>query len=144
MRVKGNVVGYEDPPPTTGKREVPRKYSEKLKPIEFFDDKRNESDLSLIGTQPENLIVQASDAIEGFVNFGFFATGILQILVLHFHQGILKNYRGWLRTVISAIPFEETVRSVVQEEFFHIIKSQFNNLLKLLSAKFVSGSIRTF
>jgi len=81
--------------------------------------KRNESDLSSIGTQSEKLIAQATDAIEGFVNFGCIATGILQILSLNFHQGIWKNYRGWLRTVTSAIPTEETARSVVQEEFFH-------------------------
>ena len=216
-RAKRNVVGYKDPPPRTGKRGAPRKYGEKLKLIQLFEDKRNEfqeavieiyrekktilflcldliwkpikekvrfvlvidggemfilmcsdltlspqdiiraysyrfkievnfkilkhlmgaffyhfwtsvwpkigkrneSDLSSIGTQSENLIAQATDAIEGFVNFGCIATGILQILALNFHQGIWKNYRGWLRTVTSAIPTEETVRSVVQEEFFH-------------------------
>jgi len=35
------------------------------------------------------------------------------------HQGIWKNYRGWLRTVTSPIPTEETVRSVVQEDLLH-------------------------
>ena len=222
-RAKRNVVGYKDPPPRTGKRGAPRKYGEKLKLIELFDDKRNEfeetvieiyrekktilffcldliwkpikekvrfvlvidggemfilmcsdltlspqdiiraysyrfkievnfkilkhlmgvffyhfwtsvwpkigkrneSDLSSISTQSEKLIAQATDAIEGFVNFGCIATGILQILSLNFHQGIWKNYRGWLRTVTSAIPTEETVRSVVQEEFFHNFRAAF-------------------
>jgi hypothetical protein len=103
----------------TGRRGALRKYGEKLKLIELFDDKRNESDLSSIDTQPENLIAQATDAIEGFVNFGGIAPGILQIPALNYHQGIWKNYRGCLRTVTSAIPTEETVCSVVQEELFH-------------------------
>ena len=91
--------------------------------------KRNESDLSSIGTQSEKLIAQATDAIEGFVNFGCIATGILQILSLNFHQSIWKNYRGWLRTVTSAIPTEETVRSVVQEEFFHNFRGFSNTMI---------------
>ena len=39
---KRNVVGYEDPPPRTGKPGAPRKYGEKLKLIELFEDKQNE------------------------------------------------------------------------------------------------------
>ncbi|MFH1672123.1 MAG: hypothetical protein ABIF87_01655, partial [Pseudomonadota bacterium] len=57
--------------------------------------------------------------IEGFVNFGCIATGILQLMSLNFHQTIWEKYRGWLRTVSSSIPSEETVKSVFQEEFFH-------------------------
>jgi len=39
---KRNVVGHEDPPPRTGKPGAPRKYGEKLKLIELFEDKQNE------------------------------------------------------------------------------------------------------
>ena len=85
-----------------------------------------ESDLSSISANSEKLIAQATNAIEGFVNFGCIATGILQILSLNFHDTIWKTYRGWLRTITSVIPTEETVRSVIQEEFFHNFDS-FNN-----------------
>jgi len=82
--------------------------------------KRNtESDLSQISTNSKKLIAQTTNAIEGFVNFGCIATGILQIIALNFHDTIWKKYSGWLRTITSAIPTEETVRSVIQEEFFH-------------------------
>jgi len=81
--------------------------------------KRNKSDLSSIDTRSEKLIVQTICAIEGFVNLGCIATGILQIIALNFHQTVWETYRGWLRTITSAIPTEETVRSVIQEEFFH-------------------------
>jgi hypothetical protein len=59
------------------------------------------------------LIKQAISAIEGFANFGCIATGILQILALSFPQKIWRNYRGWLRTISSEVPSEETVRSVI-------------------------------
>ena len=81
--------------------------------------KRNKSDLSSIVTRSEKLIAQTTCAIEGFVNLGCIATGILQIIALNLHQTIWETYRGWLRTITSAIPTEETVRSVIQEEFFH-------------------------
>ena len=89
-------------------------------------DKRVESDLSLISPYSERLIAQTTNAIEGFVNLGCIATGILQIIALNFHKDIWKNYKGWLRTVRSVIPTEETARSVIQEEFFHNFNS-FNN-----------------
>jgi len=60
------------------------------------------------------------------VNFGCIATGIIQIIALVFHDTIWKRYRGWLRTITSFIPTEETARSVIQEEFFHNFRS-FNN-----------------
>lgn len=85
-----------------------------------------ESDLSSISTDSQRLIAQTTNAIEGFVNFGCIATGILQIMALNFHDTIWGKYRGWLRTITSAIPTEETVRSVVQQEFFHNFHS-FNN-----------------
>jgi hypothetical protein len=82
--------------------------------------KQNESDLSsLENPRSEELIAQTTNAIEGFVNFGCIATGILQSLSLNFHKTIWNRYRGWLRTITSAIPSEETVRSVIQEEFFY-------------------------
>ena len=80
----------------------------------------NEADLSSCTDQrSKRLIRQATNAIEGFVNFGCIATGILQMLSLNCHNTIWTKYRGWLRTFTSTIPSEETVRSVVQEEFFH-------------------------
>lgn len=82
--------------------------------------KKNESDLSRINdARSTRLIQQTMNAIEGFVNFGCIATGILQIISMSFHQNIWKQYTGWLRTITSTIPSEEIVRSVVQEEFFH-------------------------
>ncbi len=81
--------------------------------------KRNESDLSTMNPGSEKLIAQTTNAIEGFVNFGCIATGILQIIAINFHQTIWKKYSGWLRTVTSTIPSEETVRLVIHEEYFH-------------------------
>ena len=80
----------------------------------------NESDLSsCTDFHCKRLIGQTMNAIESFVNFGCIATGILQILSLNHHQTIWRKYRGWLRTITSAVPSEETVKSVIQEEFFH-------------------------
>jgi hypothetical protein len=81
--------------------------------------KRNESDLSTRNPGSEKLIAQTTNASEGFVNFGCIATGILQIIAINFHQTIWEKYSGWLRTVTSTIPSEETVRLVIQEEYFH-------------------------
>ena len=53
------------------------------------------------------------------MNFGCIATGILQMLSLNFHETVWGKYQGWLRTVTSAIPSEEVVRSAVQYEYFH-------------------------
>jgi len=64
------------------------------------------------------LIRKAISAIEVFANLGCIATGILQIMALSFPQTIWKSYRGWLRTVSCEIPSEETVRSVVRQEYF--------------------------
>lgn len=217
-RAKSNAVGYQDPPPKTGGRGRPRKYGQKLKVMDLFEDqrdqfqettielygqcksisflcldlvwkpvkekvrfvlvsdggekfilmgsdltlsprdiikaysyrfkievnfkvlkhlmgvffyhfwtsvwprigKKNESDLSTVqNARSERLIREATNAIEGFVNLGCIATGILQILSMNFHQTIWKKYLGWLRTVTSTIPSEETVRSVIQGEYFH-------------------------
>jgi hypothetical protein len=223
-RAKSNVVGYEDPPPKTGRKGRPKKYGKKVKLIKLFENKLNEfqessieiyrekktvfflcldliwkpigekvrfvlvidgeenfmlmcsdltllpqdiikaysyrfkievsfkvlkhlmgvffyhfwtsvwpkigkrveSDLSSVGADSERLIAQTTNAIEGFVNFGCVATGILQIIALNFHNTIWKSYRGWLRTITSVIPTEETARSVIQEEFFHNFRG-FNN-----------------
>lgn len=76
-----------------------------------------------LGTYSEMLIKKTLNAIEGFVFFGCVATGILQILSLRFHETIWANYRGWLRTISSAIPSEETVKLVVQQEFYHNFRS---------------------
>ncbi|MBU2645544.1 hypothetical protein KKI24_12625 [bacterium] len=65
------------------------------------------------------LIVQALGAIEGFVNFACISTGILQILSLRFQATIWRSYQSWLKTVSSPVPSEETVRLVIQQEYFH-------------------------
>ena len=80
----------------------------------------NQSDLSSCeSTRQKKLITDTMNAIEGFVNFGCIAAGILQILSLNFHESIWTRYTGWLRTVSSPIPSEETVKFVIQEEFFY-------------------------
>jgi len=81
--------------------------------------KQATSDLTDISGDSQRLIAQASNAIEGFVNFGCIATGILHILALSCNKIVWKKYRGWLRTITSEIPSEETVRSVIQQNFFH-------------------------
>ena len=81
---------------------------------------KNVSDLSSIDDpRSRRLIRQAINAIEAFMNFGCIATGILQMLSLNFHETVWGKYQGWLRTVTSAIPSEEVVRSAVQHEYFH-------------------------
>jgi hypothetical protein len=77
----------------------------------------------------QELITRTIHAIEAFVTIGCIATGILQILALSFPQQIWKGYRGWLRTVSSQIPSEETVRSVVQHEYFHSFRKFSNSLI---------------
>lgn len=74
----------------------------------------------------KHLIVAAIRAIEGFVNLGCIATGILQILALNNAQEIQTKSRRWLRTVSSEIPSEETVMSIVRENFYNNFRS-FNN-----------------
>ena len=93
--------------------------------------KGNESDLTPINknTRSQRLIKQATDAIEGFVNLGCIATGILQIIAMNFSQTIWGKYLGWLRTVTSAIPSEETVKSVIQEEYFHNFRTFRNSAI---------------
>ena len=81
---------------------------------------KNQVDLASCDSPREKkLITETMNAIEGFVNFGCIATGILQILSLNFHETIWNQYNGWLRTITSPFPSEETVKYVVQEEFFH-------------------------
>ena len=67
----------------------------------------------------KRLIRQTANAIEGFVNLGCIATGILQILSLSSVDMIWNKYSGWLRTFSSTIPSEEVVISVIREEYFH-------------------------
>jgi hypothetical protein len=81
---------------------------------------KNQSDLSSCNSPyDKKLITDTMNAIEGFVNFGCIATGLLQILALNFYESIWDRYTGWLRTISSPIPSEETVKFVIQEEFFY-------------------------
>lgn len=93
--------------------------------------KRNVSDLESIinNKRSERLIEQTTNAIEGFVNLGCIATGILQIIAMNFPQTIWGKYLGWLRTVTSTIPSEETVKSVIQEEYFHNFRTFRNSAI---------------
>jgi hypothetical protein len=92
--------------------------------------RKNESDLSTIkDPRSQKLIKETMDAIEGFVNMGCIATGILQILSMNYHQTIWKKYLGWMRTIRSTIPSEEVVKSVVQEEYFHNFRSFSNSAI---------------
>ncbi len=94
-------------------------------------------ELPYLGTYPKMLIEQTLNAIEGFVNLGCIATGILQILSIKFHDTIWSQYRGWLRTISSAIPSEETVRLVIQQEFYHNFRSFKNTVTyRIIMAKF--------
>jgi len=81
---------------------------------------KNKEDLLFsLNDNDKQRIARTADAIEGFVNFGCIATGLLQILALNHHQKIWQSYKGWLRTTSSFIPSEEIVKSVLQEEYFH-------------------------
>lgn len=93
--------------------------------------------LQYADTYTKMLIREALDRIEGFVNFGCIATGILQILSIKFHDTIWSQYRGWLRTISSAIPSEETVKLVVQQEFYFNFRSFKNSATyRIITAKF--------
>lgn len=67
----------------------------------------------------QELIVKAAKAIEGFVNVGCVSIGLLQMLAINFSKNIWGEYTGWLRTKTSEIPTEDTVRSVLQQEFYY-------------------------
>jgi len=97
-----------------------------------------QSDLSdCFEAYPKMLITQTVNAIEGFVNFGCIATGILQLLSIKFHDTIWSRYRGWLRTFSSSIPSEETVRLVVQQEYYHNFRSFKNTAIyRIIMSKF--------
>jgi len=88
-----------------------------------------ERDLSSLEDREKHRIALTANAIEAFVNFGCIATGILQILALNHEHRIWQNYKGWLRTISSAIPSEEIVKSVIQEEFFHNFHSFSNSVI---------------
>ncbi len=86
--------------------------------------KDNKSDISnCLESYPRMLIEETMNAIEGFVNFGCIAVGILQTLSMTFHETIWDQYSGWLRTVTSTTPSEETVKLVIQEEFYYNSRS---------------------
>jgi len=98
---------------------------------------KNQCDLSSCDSLREKkLITETMNAIEGFVNFGCIATGILQILSLNFHEIIWKQYSGWLRTITSSIPSEETVKFVIQEEFFHNFRTfKYTAIYRIIMSK---------
>jgi len=70
-------------------------------------------------SKDQELIAKATRAIEGFVNIGCISIGLLQMLSINFSKNIWNKYTGWLRTKTTDIPTEETVSSVLQQEFYH-------------------------
>ena len=82
--------------------------------------KRTESDLAEVkDIRMKSLIRQTTYAIEALANFGCIATDILQIIALNFGQTIWRKYARWMRTVLSCVPSEEIVKSVIQQEYYH-------------------------
>jgi len=53
------------------------------------------------------------------MHFACIAAGIMQIPTLNNDRVIWQKYQDWLRTYSSDVPSEETVRSVIQESFYH-------------------------
>lgn len=94
-------------------------------------------DLTSISDQDrQRRIAKTANAIEGFVNFGCIALGLLQILAINNPQSIWAKYTGWLRTKRSEIPSEETVRSVIQENFYHNFRNFRNTtIFRIISPK---------
>ena len=80
-------------------------------------------------SRSERLIQLAANDIESFVNFGFIAAGILQILAMDFERRVWEKYSGWMRTFTSAIPSGQVVRSVIQEEYFHNFRDFSNSAI---------------
>ncbi|MDA8333725.1 MAG: hypothetical protein M0Z41_01855, partial [Peptococcaceae bacterium] len=74
-------------------------------------------------TKSKARIVQAFTAMEIFVNLSCIALGLLQIMALAKPAAVWSQYSGWLRTVRSDIPSEETVRRTVQHSFFFEFES---------------------
>ena len=83
-------------------------------------NRKTPRDLSIvIDEHQQQLIAKATKAIEGFVNIGCISIGLLQMLAINFSKNIWSKYTGWLRTKTSDIPTEETVSSVLQQEFYY-------------------------
>jgi hypothetical protein len=92
--------------------------------------------LSSLEFYPRQLIAQAMHAIEGFVNIACIATGILQILSIRFQDSIWRGYQGWLKTISSEVPSEETVKLVVQHEYFYNFRKFKNTVIyRIIAAK---------
>lgn len=53
------------------------------------------------------------NAIEGFVNFGAIALGMLQLITLQFPNQIWNRFEGFLRTRSREIPSERTTKTVI-------------------------------
>lgn len=99
--------------------------------------KKSSVDLSCItDAAKQRLIAETVNAIEGFVNFGCIAFGILQILAQNYPLEIWRKYTGWLRTKKTIVPSEEVVRLVIQENFYHNFDDFSNTaILQIIGAK---------
>lgn len=98
--------------------------------------KKEAVDLNGLEEAQQRLIAKTVDAIEGFVNFGCIAYGILQILALNYPQTIWSKYTGWLRTIRSEIPSEEVVRLVILKCFYYNFRDFKDTLIyQIITAK---------
>jgi len=77
--------------------------------------RRPKSNKTLQAPKYEDLqTVQACwNAIEGFVNFGAIALGMLQLIALQFPNQIWNRFEGFLRTRSREIPSERTTKTVI-------------------------------
>jgi hypothetical protein len=84
-----------------------------------MDRRAGSSDLSRVTDKKhQRRIVLGMRAIERFVNLGCIAAGLMQILCVRYHQTIRRSSTRWLRTYSSEIPAEETVMTIIREEFY--------------------------
>lgn len=75
--------------------------------------------LNTMPTKTKNLIANATNAVETFVNLALIATGMLQILAMEYAQEIQSRHKWWMRTISNEIPSEEMVKRIIQHEFYH-------------------------
>lgn len=84
----------------------------------------------------KQLITNAINAVEGFVNLAMIATGLLQILAIEQAKEIQRLHRWWMRTNANEVPSEEMVKRIIQHEFFHNFrKFKHTAIYKLIQQK---------
>ncbi len=102
-------------------------------------DKKTPIDLKTVTNEhQQQLIVKTTKAIEGFVNIGCISIGLLQMLSINFSKNVWSKYTGWLRTRRSDTPSEETVRAVLEQEYYF----NFCNFSKTATFKIITAKQR--